>query len=134
MSSHLIQRIGIVISNKNETDAGKIVKDINRKEMAHSIDLRERVIEYIEKGGSVTKAAKVYRVSRASIYRWQGREELEATKVTRRKRKLDWEALKKDTEENPSEKLADRGKKFGVTTTAIWYAVKEMKITRKKNS
>ncbi len=102
--------------------------------MPYSLDLRIRVIDYIENGGSITKAAKLFQVGRASIYRWLNREKLEATKVKRRNRKLDWSALKKDVEENPESRLIDRAKKFGVRPSAISYALKIMKITRKKNS
>jgi putative transposase len=100
--------------------------------MPYSLDLRQRVIEFIETGEGISKAAKTYRVSRATIYRWLGREELKPTKVTRRKRKLDWEAVRKDVEQNPDLKLSDRAKKFGVRTNAVWYAIEKMKITRKK--
>lgn len=55
-----------------------------------------------------------------------------ATQVKRRKRKLDWQALEKDVKENPDTRLIDRAKKFGVRPSAISYALKEMKITRKK--
>jgi transposase len=57
-----------------------------------------------------------------------------ATKVKRRKRKLDWKALENDVKENPDARLIDRAKKFGVRPSAISYALKEMKITRKKNN
>jgi excisionase family DNA binding protein len=100
--------------------------------MAYSLDLRKRVVDYVEKGGSATQAAALFKVGRATIYRWLGREELPATKVKRRQRKLDWKALEKDTRENPDDRLIDRAKKFGVKPSAICYALKEMKITRKK--
>ena len=58
---------------------------------------------------------------------------MEATKVKSRRRKLDWKELEKDVKENPESKLSDRAKKFGVNPTAIFYALKKMKITRKKN-
>ncbi len=102
--------------------------------MTHSLDLRIRVIDYIENGGSVTKAAKLFQVGRASIYRWLDRETLESTKVKHRNRKLDWSALRKDVTENPESRLIDRAKKFGVRPSAISYALKQMKITRKKNN
>lgn len=102
--------------------------------MTHSLDLRIRVIDYIENGGSVTKAAKLFQVGRASIYRWLNRETLEITKVKRRNRKLDWSALKKDVAENPGIRLIDRAKKFKVRPSAISYALKQMKITRKKTA
>ena len=100
--------------------------------MPYSLDLRKRVVEYMEKGGSATKAAKIYQVGRATIYCWLGRENLAPTVVERRNRKLDWKALAKDVEENPNDRLITRAKKFGVHPSAICYALKKMEITRKK--
>lgn len=100
--------------------------------MAYSLDLRKKVIEYIEEGGRVTEAAKVFGIGRASIYRWLNREDLERTKVKYRRRKLDIEALLKDIQENPEARLKERAKKMGVSTTAIYRAMKKRKITRKK--
>ncbi len=102
--------------------------------MPYSLDLRKRVINFVEQGGSISKAAQIYQVGRATIYRWLSRAELAPTRVTRRQRKLDWEALRKDVEENPDSKLADRARKFGVRTNAIFYALTKMKITRKKKT
>ena len=102
--------------------------------MAYSLDLRIRVISYIENGGSVVKAAQLFQVGRASIYRWLNRETLAATKVKRRNRKLDWAALRKDVAENPEARLIDRAKKFKVRPSAISYALKQMKITRKSGA
>lgn len=102
--------------------------------MPYSLDLRKRVVDYVEKGGSVTKATKIYQVGRATIYRWLGRENLAATIVEHRQRKLDWKALEKDVEENPDARLVDRAQKFGVHPSAICYALKKIKITRKKKN
>lgn len=88
----------------------------------------------MENGGKITEAAKVFSIGRATIYRWLSRQELEATKVEHRQRKLDWEALERDVEENPDAKLIDRAKKFGVRPSAICYALKKIKITRKKKN
>ena len=101
--------------------------------MPYSLDLRQKVINFIENGGTITEAAHTFGIGRASIYRWLSRPTLEATKVKSRRRKLDWEELEKDVKENPESKLSDRAKKFGVNPTAIFYALKKMKITRKKN-
>ena len=38
--------------------------------MAHSSDLRTRVLQFIENGGSKTEAAKRFNVGRTAIYRW----------------------------------------------------------------
>lgn len=39
--------------------------------MAFSIDLRERVIAAVDDGMQITKAAKVFKVCRRTIYLWQ---------------------------------------------------------------
>jgi putative transposase len=45
--------------------------------MPYSLDLRKKVIDYLERRGGVTKASQIFQVSRASIYRWLNRENLE---------------------------------------------------------
>jgi len=100
--------------------------------MAYSLDLRKRVVEYIENGGSVTQASIIFQVGRTTIYRWLARQDLKPTQVKHRHRKLDWQALEKDVEENPSERLIDRARKFGVRPSAIHYALKKLNIRRKK--
>ncbi len=100
--------------------------------MAYTIDLRKKVINYVENGGSITKAAEIYDVGRTTIYRWLSRENLEPNRVKKRQTKLDWRALEKDIQEHPSSRLIDRAQKFGVSINAIFNAIKKMKITRKK--
>lgn len=102
--------------------------------MAYSLDLRQKVVNYVENGGSITKAAAIFKVGRATIYRWLGRKDLRPTQVKHRQRKLDWEALKKDVEKNPEARLVERARTFSVRPSAICYALKKMKITRKKNN
>ena len=48
---------------------------------------------------------------------------MEATKVKNRQIKLDWKELEKDVKQNPESRLADRAKKFGVNTTAIFLSL-----------
>ena len=84
----------------------------------------------------------VVSLKRQDFFRWEGQryiggwvgQTVLATKVKRRKRKLDWKALENDVKENPDARLIDRAKKFGVRPSAISYALKEMKITRKKKN
>ena len=101
--------------------------------MAYSLDLRKRVVDYIENGGSIKQASVLFQIGSATIYRWLRRQDLTPTKVTTRRRKLDLAALEKDVEENPSARLIDRAKKFGVRPSTIHYALKKLKIRRKKN-
>jgi putative transposase len=71
--------------------------------MSYSLDLRKKVIDYVENGGSITKAAALFNIKH-------------------RQRKLDWKALSKDVQENPEARLRDRAEKFGVRPSAICYA------------
>jgi putative transposase len=71
-------------------------------------------------------------VGRATIYRWLGREELAATKVENRQRKINIKKLEEDVKNNPDMLLKERAKKFGVTSASLCYQFKKMKITRKK--
>lgn len=102
--------------------------------MPYSLDLRKRVVNFVETGGGVTRASRIFSVSRASIYRWLAREDLRSTKVERRYRKLDWSAVEKDVQQNPDLRLVERAVKFGVQPASILYALSKMKITRKKNN
>ena len=94
--------------------------------MPYSLDFRQKVINFVENGGTITKAAHTFGIGRASIYRWLSRPKLSATKVKSRQRKLDWKELEKDVKLNPQFKLADRAKKIGVNQPAIFYALKRM--------
>jgi transposase len=94
--------------------------------MPYSLDFRKKVINFVENGGTITKAAHTFGIGRASIYRWLSRPKLSATKVKSGQRKLDWKELEKDIKQNPQSKLSDRAKKFGVNQPAIFYALKRM--------
>jgi putative transposase len=101
--------------------------------MAYDLDLRLKVIDFIESGGGITKASRTFRVGRATIYRWLGREELAATKVETRQHKINIKELEEDVKNNPDMLLKERAKKFGVTPASLCYQFKKMKITRKNS-
>jgi transposase len=102
--------------------------------MTYSVDLRDRVVKFVKNGGSKAEAARRYQVSRWCVHDWCKRENLNPVKITRRSRKLDWNALKKDVQEHPDALLRERAERFGVNINAIWYALKQMKQSRKKNT
>ncbi|BFM38218.1 putative transposase [ISY508b: 1877114 - 1878081] [Synechocystis sp. LKSZ1] len=102
--------------------------------MAYSLDLRQKVINFIEAGGSITKASRIFQVGKSSIYRWLDREELAPTKVEHRKRKVDIKELEEDVKKNPDTPLKERAQKFGVTSASLCYRFKKMKITQKKTT
>lgn len=102
--------------------------------MSYSVDLRQRVVAFVNKGGAKAEAARRFSVSEGSVHNWLKRDDLAPTKVERRRRKLDWKALEQHIKDKPGAKLKDRAEHFGVYPSAIWYAQKQMNITRKKNS
>ena len=67
--------------------------------------LRKKVINFVENGGTITKAAHTFGIGIASIYRWLSRPKLSATKVKSRQRKLDWKELEKDVKQNPESRV-----------------------------
>ena len=79
--------------------------------MPYSLDFRQKVINFVENGGTITKVAHTFGIGRASIYRWLSRPKLSATKVKSRQRKLDWKELEKDVKPNLEFKLVYKAKK-----------------------
>ena len=57
--------------------------------MPYSLDLRQKVINFVGNGGTITEVVNISGIEIASIYRWLFRPKLETTKVKRRQRKLD---------------------------------------------
>ena len=67
--------------------------------------LQKKVINFVENGGTITKAAHTFGIGIASIYRWLSRPKLSATKVKSRQRKLDWKELEKDVKQNTESRV-----------------------------
>ena len=73
--------------------------------MPYSLEFRQKVINFVENGGTITKAAHTFRIGRASIYRWLSPLKLSANKVKSRQIKLDWKELEKDVKQNPESSI-----------------------------
>ncbi|MDE5113592.1 MAG: IS630 transposase-related protein [Trichodesmium sp. St15_bin1_1] len=69
--------------------------------MPYSLDFRQKVVNFVENGGTMTKAAHTFGIGRASIYRCLSRPKLLATKVKSRQGKLDWKELERDVKQYP---------------------------------
>ena len=102
--------------------------------MAYSLDYRQKVVNYVENGGSITKAAAIFKIGRATIYRWLGREDLRPTQVKHRQQKLDWEALKKDAEKNPEARLVEKARTFRRQTECHLLCLKKIESYQIKNN
>lgn len=102
--------------------------------MCYSLDFRKRVFA-VKKKENLTFSAtsKRFHVPMNTLFRWQRRLE---PKITRNKpaTKIDMEALRRDVRRHPDKFQYERAKEFGVTQGAIWFALKRLHISYKKNS
>ena len=101
--------------------------------MRYSPDLRKRVLDFIQAGGSKTEAAKRFNVGRTTIYKWLNAK----APFTYQKpgpRSIDYEALKQHITEFPDQTLKERAAHFGVSAFCIGYSLKRLGYTRKKDA
>ena len=101
--------------------------------MAYSLDLRKRVVGFVEEGGSKAEAARRFRVSEWCVQDWCRRPNLGPKRHGTRRRKLERQALRQHVAQYPEATLKERAQHFGVQINAIWVALKHLKITCKKN-
>lgn len=102
----------------------------------YSVDLRKRVLEYIDETKDKVKASQLFKVGIATIYRWIARK-IQTGSVTPSskkayKKKIDDQKLVAYVTKNPDHFLSEIANHFGTTLQAIFYALKRLKITRKK--
>ena len=101
--------------------------------MAYSLDFRKQVFKLKESEGlTFEQTSERFDIPMRTLFRWQNRI---APKTTRNKpsTKIDMEALRKDVEENPDMYQYERAIKFGVGQSTIFYALKRLGISNKKN-
>lgn len=104
---------------------------------AYSEDLREKVLKYVEKTNDKNKASELFGIGIATIFRWIVRKKEKGhVKPTKRPyafKRIKDEELKKYIESHPDHFLSEIAKHFSVSPQAIFYALKKLKITRKKS-
>lgn len=99
----------------------------------YTLDFRKKVFEVKEKENlTFEEVSKRFHVGIATLFRWQQNIE-PITKRNVQSRKIDMKALKKDVEENPDAYQWERAEKFKVAQSAIFYALKRLGYTYKKN-
>ena len=101
--------------------------------MRCSLDLRQRVVDFVRGGGSKTEAARRFKVGEASVYRWLKPGGMAYQRPgPQGPRKLDWEALRRHVEAHPDRTQAERARHFQVSRHCIWHALHRLQITHKK--
>ncbi|MEG3641672.1 IS630 transposase-related protein, partial [Magnetococcus sp. PR-3] len=96
------------------------------------IELRKRVLDFIDAGGRKTDAAVLFQVNRSTIYEWLKRPKLEPSQRSKCDRKLKKEELLAHVEAHPDALQRERAVHFGVHRSTISAALKVLNI-RKKN-
>lgn len=102
--------------------------------MAYSLDFRKKVFQVKEKQRlTFQQTSDLFDISMKTLFNWQ--DNIEPC-LTRDKpaTKINMDKLAKDIEERPDDYQWERAKRFGVTQSAIKYALDRLKVTYKKNS
>ncbi len=101
--------------------------------MTYSLDMRKKVLKIrAEEGLSMAKVAKRFGVGVSSVMRWSNN--ISCVKKRNRSSKIDIEALKRDIEQYPDAYQFERAARLGVSKYCIWYSLKRLNITYKKNA
>lgn len=100
--------------------------------MTYSPDFRKKVLAVRqEQGLTVRETAKRFCIGVATVTRWLKNPEIR--RCLSRQRKLDKQALLQDVKNRPDDYQYERAARFGVSTKAIWQALKKPGVTNKKN-
>ena len=104
--------------------------------MAYSVDLRSRVIDFINQGNTQEEASKVFNVGTTTIKRWKSllseTGSLEKRPLNRSASVYESEKLNAYINENPDVLLKDIAEHFGGSITGAFYALEREKLTYKK--
>lgn len=103
----------------------------------YGIDLRRRVIDYINEGNTIEEAASLFKVGVSTVYKWlrllrESGSLKHRKQGTPGKRKIDYEALEQYVKDHPDATLHEMGRVFNVRHSAIEKVLIKLKITRKK--
>jgi transposase len=104
--------------------------------MAYSKDLRDRVMGFVDKGGTKAEAARRYEVSLRTVHLWinQGRAHVAGKPGPTTSRKFDRAELAALVKRQPDLLLRELAAHFGVGVNTIHHALIRMGISRKKNA
>lgn len=102
----------------------------------YSIDLREKVIKFLEEGGLRSKAAKIFKMSPTTISTWYTRYKCEGNYNPKKrlgaKPKINSEDFMSYIENNPNITASEIGKKFAISASGAKYWLKKLNFTFKK--
>lgn len=101
--------------------------------MAYSLDFRRKVLLVREREHlTIEQVARRFDVGKASVMRWV--KHIERKPSGPRRRKLDLLRLEQDIRDYPDAYQHERAARLGVAQNAIFYALKKLRISYKKNA
>ena len=106
---------------------------------SYGVDLRERVVSYVESGGSGISASRLFSVGERTVRRWLSLKKESGSLVPRPHGggyppKIVISKLKEYINSHPDKTLEDIGKEFSVSHVAIWKALRKIGYVYKKNT
>lgn len=102
--------------------------------MTYPLSFRERVLSYIEEGGSKASASRIFKISHDTIHRWLRCDDLTPQrKRPKQSYKLDRKRLIKLVEQQPDMMLKELAQALEVSVGAVWHSLKVLGYSRKKN-
>jgi transposase len=105
--------------------------------MAYEKKFRESVMEFISKGHTIVEASETFGIGTTTVKEWKKlqkeTESLEKRPLKRSYKKIDPKKLSAYVSENPDAFLREIAEVFNCSTTAVFLALQNLKITRKKN-
>jgi transposase len=105
--------------------------------MTYSVDLRKKVIAFLEKGNTRNKAAEVFGIGRDTIFRWLRKKKntgtLDPCPPSNAPKKCPDQELLQYIKANNDAGLQELANKFQMSSSGIWRSLKRLGVTRKKS-
>ena len=101
--------------------------------MTYPISFRRKVVAHIKEGMSSSDAARLFKISRNTLYLWLKSPDLEPRAHSMRARKLDKDALREHIDKHPDLYLRERAHHFGVSIPAMWKMMRKLGYRKKKS-
>lgn len=102
----------------------------------YDIDLREKVIKFLESGNSQRLASKTFKISKTTVNTWYARYKREGSYATKKrigaKPRIKEDDFTKYIQDNPNLTTKDIGKHFKISASGVRYWLKKFRFSFKK--
>ena len=93
--------------------------------MSYDVELREKVVDFVKQGGRKTDAARIFKVSRITVYNWLKLSDLTPKERGSHNKKMDRDELASHVKSFPNATLKERAEYFDVHVSTIWSALRK---------